>query len=151
MSKRTCARPPDFHSEGYVVETDGGCLEPIVFHGELLAVEPVLPEPGEFACFFFKGAESGAVKLNTKPIHGFPLAPKSELIPLIEAMQFNPAKQYASWSNEIIAIHRVRWVMREGEWQSANDLLKGFDWKALLRRDIQMPARNVAMIRAVQS
>ena len=152
-SRRTCARPPDFHKEGYVVEINGQCLEPVLFHGELIAAEPIVPEAGEFACFFFKGSERGSVKLNAKPIHGFPMAPKSELIPLIEAMQFNPTQHYSSWASELVAIHRVTWVMRDGKWQPVNQLLKAFDWRALLRPGVRMPAKspNVGMVRAVQS
>ena len=53
-------RPPELHEKGYAV--DGDCLEPVVHHGEIISAEPILPEPGELACFFFSKQDKGSVK-----------------------------------------------------------------------------------------
>jgi hypothetical protein len=114
--------PPAFHEKGYLVSIDGDCLEPVVHHGEIVAVEPTLPKAGELACFF-KGKENGSVKLLVNTIRGFPVHPDSAVVQLILAQQFNPPQCYRCLADQLDAIHRVVWVRRNDKWVTAESLL----------------------------
>jgi hypothetical protein len=120
-------RPPELHEKGYLVAVDGDCLEPVVHHGEIISAEPILPQPGELACFFFNKQDRGSVKLLVTPIRGFPVHPESTVIQVIEAQQLNPPKRYHCLANNLEAVHRVRWVRRDNKWIALSQLLSEFD------------------------
>jgi len=130
------------HPQGYVVTVRGDCLSPVVRDGEVISGEPVLPDSGELACFYFKGQETGAVKRLMTNLHRmFPVHPESEVVICVQSAQFNPPKRYQAWGNKLDAIHRVRWVMRNGEWLLLKPLLEDFD--RTLVDDDPMRASNV--------
>jgi hypothetical protein len=119
--------PPELHERGYLVAVVGDCLEPVVHHGEVISAEPVLPEPGELACFFFSKHDKGSVKRLITPIRGFPVHSESTVIQVIEVQQLQPPKRYHCLANNLEAVHRVRWVSRGDKWLALSQLLSEFD------------------------
>jgi hypothetical protein len=119
--------PSEFHEKGYLVSVDGDCLEPVIHHGEVVAVEPMLPKVGELACFFFKGKENGSVKRLLNSIRGFPVHKDSTVVQLILVQQLNPPKCYQCLADQLDAIHRVVWVRRNEKWLAIESLLVGAD------------------------
>jgi hypothetical protein len=126
-TNRSLAGPLDFHERGYLVSVHGACLEPVVYNGEVIAIEPVLPRAGELACFFFKSREKGLVKRLLKNIRDFPVHPGSTVVQLILVQQLNPPKCFQCLADQVDAIHRVVWVRRHDKWLTVASLLVGFD------------------------
>ena len=126
INGRTLPGPPELHEKGYLVAVDGNCLEPLVHHGEVISAEPVLPQPGELACFFFSKQDSGSVKRLITPIRGFPVHPESTVVQVIEVQQLHPPKRYYCVASNLEAVHRVRWVRRDEKWLALADLLAEF-------------------------
>jgi hypothetical protein len=110
-----------------LVSVDGDCLEPVIHHGEVVAVEPTLPKAGELACFFFKGKENGSVKRLLNTIRGFPVHPDSTVVELILAQQLNPPRCYQCPADQLDAIDRVVWVRRNDKWLAVENLLAEID------------------------
>src|SRR5687768_553094 len=119
--------PPELNERGYLVAVDGDCLEPVVHHAEVISAEPVLPEPGELACFFFSKQDRGSVKRLVTPLRGFPVHPESTVVQVLEVQQLNPPKRYHCLASNLEAVHRVRWVRRNNKWLALSELLSEFD------------------------
>jgi hypothetical protein len=100
----------------YIMQTAGNCQAPLIIEGDRLFAEPVLPEVGEYACFYFFGREQGLIKRLTNRLFGWPVSPQSECVPIIEFHQINPYRNYGTPGDKIEAMHRVRWLLRGDTW-----------------------------------
>ena len=103
--------PADAHPKAFGLKIIGNCLAPRALEGQVVLVEPTMPQPGELAVFFFKGGGLPTCKVLSKPIYGYPLHPESEVVPVAELEQLNPPKRYHLPLDRVEAIGRVHSVI----------------------------------------
>ena len=105
--------PEGAHPESFGLTMSGNCLAPRASHGQVMIVEPIRPEPGEIAVFWFKGQDMPAAKILRTDLKmtGFPVHPKSEVVPIIEFEQINPPRRYAVDGGTLEECFRVHSVI----------------------------------------
>ncbi len=105
-------RPEGVHLEAFGLVIRGDCLSPRARDGQVAIVEPMLPEPGEMAAFWFKGRSQPVVKILHTPLqYGFPAHPESEVFLAIEAEQLNPPKRYFTAADKLERVCRVHSIV----------------------------------------
>lgn len=124
------AGPPSLREGGYAVAVDGDCMTPLILHGEKVAIEPTVPSNGDIVCLFGKGPGGGWIKrLCSGLVSAVPIHPGSEVSPIICVEQINPPRTYYVDGATLLAIHRVTWVLRNGEWLSVECLARSLAQK----------------------
>ena len=100
------------HPQAIALTVDGECLKPDVLSGSTIVAEPVLPKPGELACFWPVGGGRPIVKyLVTSLDYGFPHNPRSEVVLHVHARMINPPRLLGMRADRIERIWRVARVI----------------------------------------
>jgi hypothetical protein len=118
----TVRLPKGVHPEGFGLHVVGNCLSPRAENGQIAIVEPVLPEPGDMAVFWFKGQKTPVVKILVTPLRSFfPAHPQSEVVLIVQAEQLNPPKRYSVEADKIERLCRVHSLVAGDTLEVARD------------------------------